>query len=547
MTLNNRRRKHFAHRYDPFPMTGRIFTWAAPIFMLFLMWGCSTVGPDYKAPELSVAPQWTDSNNPRIKVKSVDHSKWWNTFDDPTLTRLIGQARAQNLPLRAAAIRILEARAHLGRAVGSLYPQVQEGFGSYSRIKLNGNANPVPLSSLPFAGDLSGTFNNYQIGLGALWELDLWGRFRRGVEAADAAYIASVATYDDLLVSLTADVAITYVTIRTIEERLIFAQRNVELQQESLRIAESRFRNGATSELDVSQAQTLLGVTQALVPKLRTALRHARNALATLVGKRINAIDVLLGGAGSIPTAPESVAIGIPADLIRRRPDIRLAELQAIAQCARIGMAKGELLPRLGIGGAFGLSAANAADLFSSGSTTGFISPFFTWNILNYGRIVNNVRAQDAQYQTLLVHYQHTVLVAQREVEDAVAGFLGARERVELLNGTVTAAERSEELALDQYRQGAASYTRLLESQMLLSRQQDHLTEVRGEVCVNLIGIYRSLGGGWQLRDGKPVIPEETLSEMRDRTGWGGLLEKAKEAPTRNAEPSGRVRLPDMW
>ncbi|MCZ6709659.1 MAG: TolC family protein, partial [Gammaproteobacteria bacterium] len=207
--------------------------------------GCK-VGPDYEAPELSLAQEWMDAEDPRVETESREHRDWWNSFEDPTLTKLMALAHTQNLPLRMAGIRIMEARAHLGRAVGNLYPQAQQGFGSYSRVKLSEDANPVPISGLPFSGGLGGSFENSQLGFGAVWELDLWGRFRRGVEAADAMYIASVATYDDLLVSLTAEVAISFVAIRTLEERLALARQNVEIQVSSLEIAESRFRNGAT-------------------------------------------------------------------------------------------------------------------------------------------------------------------------------------------------------------------------------------------------------------------------------------------------------------
>lgn len=502
-----------------------------------IVFGACKVGPEYEPPEVSVAENWAGTEDPRVRTESADHSSWWDAFEDPTLTELIVLAHEQNLSLRVAGIRIMEARAELGRAEGNLYPQVQKGFGSYSRIDLSGEANPVPISGLPLAGDTDGTFDNFQLGVGAVWELDLWGRFRRGIDAADAMYVASVATYDDLLITLTAEVAISFVAVRTLEERLALARRNVEIQQSSLELAESRFQNGVTSELDVTQARALLGTTRALVPMLATSLRQARNGLAILLGRRSDQIAELLGGPGGIPTTPRSVAIGIPADLVRRRPDIRLAELQAIAQCAKIGIAKADLLPKFGLGGAFGVSAKDSGDLFGGDSETSFFGPFFTWDILNYGRIKNNVRAQDAKFQALLVNYQERVLRAQREVEDSLVGFLGSQEQVEFLSEAVTAAERSVELAMNQYRQGSAPYTRVLDTQQFLTRQQDLLTESRGGVCRNLIGLYRALGGGWQIRQGKGFVPEEIQQEMRDRTNWGDLLEDAQEGPDQDVDP----------
>ena len=515
-----------------------------PLVACTLAFSACKVGPDYAPPEVSIAEGWTEAEDPRVQTESTDHSDWWNSFEDPTLTKLIALAHAENLPLRVAGLRIMEARAELGRAVGNLYPQSQGAFGSYSRIKLSGEANPVPISGLPFSGDLSGSFDNYQLGLGAVWELDLWGRIRGGIEAADAMYVASVATYDDLLVSLTAEVAISFVTIRTLEERLALARRNVEIQESSLEIAESRFRNGVTSELDVTQARALVGTTRALIPALEISLMQARNGLAILLGRRSDQIADLLEEPGLIPTAPRSVAVGIPADLLRRRPDIRLAELRAIAQCSQIGIAKADLLPKFGIGGAFGLSATSTGDLFGGDSQTGFFGPFFAWDILNYGRITNNVRAQDAKFQALLVNYQDTVLRAQREVEDSLVGFLGSQEQVDSLTEAVTASERSVELAMNQYKQGAAPYTRVLDTQQFLTRQQDLLTKSRGSVCRNLIGLYRALGGGWQIRQGKEFVPAEIKEEMRDRTNWGDLLQDAEKVD-RDTEPKASVRLPD--
>jgi outer membrane protein TolC len=296
----------------------------------------------------------------------------------------------------------------------------------------------------------------------------------------------------------------------------------------------------------MTQAQALVGTTRALVPVLETALKQARNGLAILLGRRGDEVADLLDEGGMIPTAPRSVAVGIPGDLLRRRPDIRLVELQAIAQCAQIGIAKADLLPKFGIGGAFGVSAASSGDLFDANSDSGFIGPYFSWDILNYGRITNNVRTQDARFQALLVNYQNSVLRAQREVEDALAGFLGSQEEVASLTEAVTAAARSVELAMNQYREGAAPYTRVLDTQQFLTRQQDFLTKARGNVCHNLIGVYRALGGGWQIRQGKALVPAEIKQEMRDRTNWGGLLEDAKGIKDKYAEPKSPVRLPDF-
>jgi len=491
------------------------------------------VGPEYEAPELSIAETWTQAQDPHVQTESTNGDEWWGSFEDPTMAELIAEAHAQNLPLRIAGIRILEARAELGRAMGSLYPQTLQAFGSYTRNQQSEGANPVPFSELPFSTGTAGSFDNYQVGAGAMWELDLWGRFQAGIDASDALYLASVAEYDHHLVSLSADVAVTYVTIRTLEERLSIARRNVEIQESSLQIAESRFANGATSELDVAQARALLSSTRALIPPLLVALTQARNGLAILLGRRGDQIAELLGEPGLIPTAPRSVAVGIPADLLRRRPDIRMAELQAIAQCKQIGVARADLLPKFGIGGAFGFSAASTGDLFGGDGDTGLIGPYFTWDFLNFGRIEGNVRVQDARFQTLLVHYQSAVLRAQREVEDSLAGFLGSLEESDSLLEAVAAAERAVELALAQYSRGSIPYSSVLSSQQFLTRQQDLLTRSRGAICRNLIGLFRALGGGWQVREEGRFLPAEIEDEMGARTDWGDLLGDGVEAAER--------------
>ncbi len=500
--------------------------------VLFLLNGC-TVGPDFKSPTAQVAEQWAESKNPHVvaTLDTPDYSEWWSIFNDPIVNRLIETAYRQNLPLQVAGLRILEARANLGIAIGEQYPQFQEANASLIYNNLSKNA-----PNLAFADR---NFWDFKLGFDTAWELDFWGRFRRNVESASANMNASITSYDDILVSLTAEVARVYVLIRTLQELIEVTQTNVAIQQRSYEIANVQFTEGAVSELDPQQALTLLRDTQSQIPQLQANLRQANYSLSVLLGMPPSDLKEILGVEnGQIPTAPNEIAIGLPADLLRRRPDVRFAELQAAAQSARIGIVEADLFPRIalvsGIGfetsenGGIMSNAAHLAKLFSSKSWTFFIGPDIRWNLLNYGRIKNNVRVQDARLEELIVNYQNSVLLAAKEVEDGLAGFLGAQQQVGILNEGVKAATRAVELANIQYRDGAVDYTRVLNSEQFLVREQAVWIRARGDIATNLILVYKALGGGWELRKGQPFVSIERQKEMSERTDWGKYFEQPK-------------------
>ena len=501
-----------------------------PLLLGLSIGACTSLGPDFKKPAAPTPNQWSASDDARLTTsdpapaEAENYRTWWQVFNDAALDTLIKRAYEQNLTLRAAGLRVLEARAVLGIAIGNRYPQLQQVLGSASRQRLSRNGELA--TSLPpaLAGQLDNNFSVYTLGFDVAWEADFWGKFRRDVESAAANLAASVAGYDDLLVSLTGDVARAYALIRTLEERLKVAYANIAIQQRSLRIAQVRFDNGLSTELDVQQARALLSNSQALVPTLRTQRRRAKNSLSVLLGIPPDTLTETLGAAGLLPSPPAAVAIGVPAELLRRRPDIRRAELRAAAQSARIGIAKSDLYPSFVLAGSIGLRATDSGDLFSSDSTEGQGLFNFRWNILNYGRIKNNVRIQDARLQQLLINYQNTVLRAYREVEDALVGFLRAQERVAYFEVGVTAAKRSVDLALIQYRDGVVDYSRVLQTQSSLVAQQDALTVSRGDVIGNLVALYKGLGGGWQVRQGQAFVPLPVQEQMRQRTDWGRLL-----------------------
>ncbi len=549
----------------PRPISARFK--AASLALLFSLGACVKVGPDFEQPEAPLQDNWAEESEAGVKAEPGDFSTWWQVFEDPILTELVEIATKQNLTLQSVGLRVIESRAQLGIAVGQQYPQVQDAVADYS---YNKNANNAPNER-----DSDRTFQNLTVGIDSTWEIDFWGKFARGIESSSAVLGASVADYDDFLVILTAEVARSYVVVREAEERIRLARSNVVIQQRSLDIARSRFRAGAVSELDVQQALALLSETQSSIPFFQIQRRQARNAIAVLLGIPPSDLVEIFGEDPEeeldapeeteltlIPTAPESVAVGIPAELLRRRPDIRRAELQAAAQSAQIGVARAQLFPAFSLGGFVGLQTsgstdsrsnnASLTDFFKVGDTfTGFIGPTISWPFLNYGRLTNNVRVQDARLQGLIADYQNIVLEAYREVEDGLVGFLRSREQAGFLATSVKASKRSVDLALLQYRNGVVDYTRVLDTQQDLVERQDELAVSQSAIAQNLILSYRGLGGGWQTRVPEEFVPPETIEVMRTRTDWGGLLppDDLADAPDSGeaaAETDTYFRRPDF-
>jgi NodT family efflux transporter outer membrane factor (OMF) lipoprotein len=309
------------------------------------------------------------------------------------------------------------------------------------------------------------------------------------------------------------------------------------LQKRSLEIAENRFEGGLVTELDVQQARTLLANTQAAIPRLSVDYRRAQNALSVLLGKTPQDLSSRLEVPPKIgiPFPPAEVAIGIPADLLRRRPDIRRAEMQTASQSALIGVARADLFPHFSLVGSIGLQTSDSdltrqngsdfGDLFSSDSLTYFAGPTLTWDILNYGRIKNRVRVEDARLQQLIVNYQNTVNNAAREVEDAMIGYLQDQIQVQYLSEAVTASNRSVEISSLQYSEGLTDYQRVLDAQRGLTRDQDTLATTQGSIAINLVNMYKALGGGWVADPNKEYVDPQTKEEMKERTDWGGLLD----------------------
>jgi NodT family efflux transporter outer membrane factor (OMF) lipoprotein len=487
-----------------------------------ILTGCM-VGPNYHQPKAPVPETWLDMKAP-AKAQTDENLKWWTTFNDPALNSLVDRAFAQNLTLREAGLRVIQARALRGIAVGDFFPQDQAATGSVSNTHTSRNA---PL------GRGGRSFNEYSVGLEAAWELDFWGRFRRGIESADASLDASVADYDSFLILLASDVSTEYVLIRSLQEQLAFTRINVKSQQDTLELTKIRNRVGAVSELDVTTAQATLSNTQAFIPALEDELRQNTMALCVLLGHTPSNLEAELGGPGTVPAAPAEIALGIPADLLRRRPDVRRAERNAAALSAQIGVATADLFPAVSIKGMTGFHTSNlktpgfhpsAANLLDADSFEGFVGLDVNWPILNYGRIENNIRVADARFQEAATVYQNTVLQAATDVETGLSSFLRNRERAAFLSESVIAAQRTLDLALIQYRQGAVDFLRVNQAQVDLVDRQNSLVIARANVAQGAIATYRALGGGWEPYTNKEFVPQQTIDEMRSRTDWGDTL-----------------------
>ncbi len=450
------------------------------------------VGVNFGRPPTAAAAHWIDANDQRVRSESGDDSHWWYVFNDSVLNNLVTNAYQQNLTLRQAGFRVLEARLQLGIANGYLFPQTQDAVGGYNR-------RAVSLSNPNAIATPTRFFSTYSLGFNLAWELDFWGRFRRAIETADDTLDASVEDYDDVLVTLISDIAANYVQYRTSEQELVYIRTNIGIQEETFAIAQTRFKGGQATELDVDQAQSNLSQTKSEVANREIQLRMAANQLCILLGIPTEDLSGMLG-LGPIPTAPKEVALGVPADLVRRRPDVRREERLAAAQCAQIGIAEADFYPAISILGSVGYSSRNFQDMFSQLAFNGSVAPQFQWKILNYNRIKNNVAFQNARFEELVAGYQNSVLKAHVEVENGLVKFLWQQHRAANLADSVEAAQKAVKVVVTLYKAGATDFNRVALLQQNLVQQQILLARSQGEIAQGLIEVYKALGGGWQLR-----------------------------------------------
>jgi len=468
---------------------------------LVVLGGCK-VGPDYEQPELATVPDaWHQAATDGLGEGEAPLQSWWSVFDDATLTSLIERAGASNLTLREAVWRVEEAHSMRGVVAGARVPQVAlDGSADRSDASKNGLlGGVVPDEAFQPA-------NLFDLGVGASWELDVWGRIRRQVEAADAEVEASVEDYRDVLVTLYAEVATNYVNVRALQERLRLAHDNVDGQENTLKLTTDRFNSGLVSALDVAQAESNLANTRSLIPSLENSLVLALNRLAVLLAMNPGALDEELSDEIPIPTEPDAVTTALPAELLRQRPDIRVAERRLAAQTARIGVATAELYPKFSLTGFLGLQAVSGGDLFNSDSVNWSVGLPIRWNLFAGGAIRSQIAAEKARTEQLILNYERAVLLALEEVEDAMVSYEKEVSRRGHLTNSVNATQRSLDLVLTQYRAGLTDFQNVLDTERSLLLRQDDLASSEGIVIKNLVDLYRALGGGWDPETAQPPV-----------------------------------------
>ena len=457
------------------------------VLLALLLAGCATVGPDYLPPEILTPGKWNTDLKDGLSSEPADPqtlASWWKTLDDPTLTNLIERAIEGNLDLKQARARVREARARRGITEADRFPIIDStGSARYSRS-----------SEETGSGE---TRDLYAVGFDASWELDLFGGVRRSIESAQAALEASEEDLGDVLVSLLAEVGLNYVEARTLQTRLTVAEENLKAQADTYEITVFRAEAGLTTALDVEQAKYNLEDTRSKIPTLRSSLEEAKNRLAVLLGNQPGAVHAEMSEPKPIPVTPLEIAVGVPADVLRRRPDVRGAERELAAQTAQIGVATAELYPKFSLLGSIGLEALSFGKLFSAGSRTYGVGPSFSWNIFDAGAIRKNIEVQNALQEQTLIQYEATILTALEDVQNALVAYAEEQERRQSLMSATKAAQIAVDLSVHQYSSGLMDFRDVLDAQRSLLSFQDQLAGSDGTVTSNMIRLYKALGGGW--------------------------------------------------
>ena len=495
---------------------------APPGVLLAAALAACTVGPDYEQPDYSVPDQWQAAIIEEMGTDTTESTleMWWTAFGDTTLTSLIRRSELANLDLAAAVARVAEARAIRGIAVGGLLPDISLD-AAYSRTKLSENGFQGQQIGGDGAALLKDPFNTWTMGLSLSWEIDVFGKIRRQVESATAGMEASVEDYRDVLVTLYAEVATSYVDVRAFQTRLVFARSNAQSQRESVQLTRDRYRAGLTSALDVAQAESNLASTESEIPTLEIGLIVSLNRLAILLGQAPGTLNEELLVDAEVPPDPAGVAAGIPADLLRRRPDIRRAERELAQATALIGVAVAELYPSFSLTGFLGLESIDLTDLGDGGSLGWGIVPGMKWNLFAGGKIRNRIRVEEARTQQALIAYEQAILDALEEVTDAMVAYERERQRRDRLQEAADASQRSVDLVRTQYVSGLTNFQNVLDSQRSLFRQQDQLADSEGRVIKNLVDLNRALGGGWSL---DAISQDSVLAQASEQAEAGPPL-----------------------
>jgi multidrug efflux system outer membrane protein len=504
---------------------------AATASLLALLAGC-TVGPDYKERENTAHGQFhglSDSQSGPSKLVTGPASlqKWWSTLNDPVLDSLLARSIEANLDLRLAQSRLTEARAQRGIVAADRWPSL-DANGSYNRSRASDHSP-------------SGEFNNdepegrdlYSVGFDASWELDVFGRIARSVEAADADLAAAVEDRNDVLVTLVAEVGRNYVELRGFQKRVDVTRNAIQTERDSADLVRARFNAGLATELDVAQAESQTASRESQLPPLEVGLRRATHRLAILMGQEPGALLEELRAIQAIPVAPPEIAVGVPADLLRRRPDIRKTERQIAAATARVGVATADLYPRFTLLGSFGLESDHIGNLIDMNSRHWSIGPSFNWPIFNAGRIRNGIRVRDAQLDQSIITYERTVLNAYEEVENSMISFIQEQQRRISLASAAESSARAVALARERYQSGVVDFLNVLDAQRLLYQSEDQLALSEQSVTVELISLYKALGGGWE----EMVHPSERPADAEPQQGDAGAG-AASQNPAPAAEPA---------
>tara|TARA_B100001540_G_scaffold317030_1_gene348675 strand:+ start:1253 stop:2839 length:1587 start_codon:yes stop_codon:yes gene_type:complete len=515
--------------------SARVHRGAALLLLYLGLTACTVVGPDYQAPPAPALPSAWEPARAQEQARSV--GAWWQRFNDPVLDELIARSARQNLSIEAAGLRIVQARAALGISDALVFPQQQQINANYSGLYRDED-----------------WFKSASASLDVGWEMDIWGKYARGIESAEATLYASIASYHDVLVSITAEVARNYINYRTAEERMFLARQNIAIQERVVEMTRVQYESGNVSELDVQQARTQLYATQASLPGLNNARQQSLNAIAVLLGTVPETIAPLLEATGERPLPRLQTADGvaqrsglqdvnyqqgsvIPAApvlepridsaLVLQRPDLQVAELLARAQSAQIGLNEANLYPQFVLFGSVGASQTvrSSRSFDFDDAVTASIGPGLSWDIFNYDRIKNRVRIEDAAFQESLANYNQSVLEAVREVSNALEGYQNNLERSGFDHKAVEASIRAFNISANQYNNGLVTYQRLLSTVEKMTAREDIYAQTRGAIANQLVALYKALGGGWDTLQTGPVVKPDTVRQMRERTDWGDYLD----------------------
>jgi len=506
---------------------------------VLMLSGCAKLGPDFMGMGNPPIPEKWKHNGKR-NDRAI--AQWWKTFHDPTLNTLVQKTYAQNLDIKSAGLRIAQARSVLGISEGLAFPQRQTLSGSAS-------------SSRTGVSDIATAGLKFDIG----WEMDIWGKYARGIESSEANLYASIASYNDIMVSVIAEVARNYINYRTSEERLAYARRNVTIQERVAKMTEIQFNSGNVSELDMQQALSQLYNTRSAIPSIELTKVKTRNAIALLLGTDDRTVNKILASGTKrhsdstvkyvgqekkgimqikesskdllnvdmIPHARLNPYNKIDADLISRRPDIKVAEYRVRSNNALIGASIAELYPSFSLFGNIGYNTNNASGSWVSGSNAlgVTVGPSFSWNIFQYSRIKNQIRLQDAVFEESLVNYNKSVLSAVAEVSDAVNGYILTKKQQVENRKAVNATVRAFNISVIQYNDGLVSYQRLLTTVEKLTATQDRYASIKGSLAIQAVLLYKALGGGWQMSKGKSYLSAQTAARMKKTIDWGKYLD----------------------